>query len=74
MQFFLFLNTDKFPNRAKLRGGVYFIDSLPKTFNGKLVRARITEIAIERFNVARECDSDIQSYLSEYPEDNRKLI
>lgn len=65
---------EKFPIRSRLRGGVYFVDSLPKTFTGKPIRKEIVEIAAQRFKSIKESDPDIQSYLSDIPEKFRKLI
>lgn len=44
--FFFFL-TDYFVDYKRLRGGVYFIDSLPLTPSGKVMRRKVKEIAIE---------------------------
>lgn len=58
----------------KLRGGVYFVDSLPRTKNGKLLRKEITDIATEMFRAIMDTDADIQSHLSEIPLEFRKLV
>lgn len=70
--FIIFL--EKFPSRSRLRGGVYFVDSLPNTHSGKLIRRKITEIATDMFKAAKSSDPDVQSYLREIPEEFRKLI
>lgn len=64
---------EKFPIRSRLRGGVCFVDSLPKA-TGKPIRKEIVEIAAQRFKSIKESDPDIQSYLSDIPEEFRKLI
>ena len=57
-----------------LRGGVYFVDSLPKTPSGKVIRGKVTELATEIFHKAGINDPDIQSYIADIPEYVRKLI
>lgn len=42
-----------FADSSKLRGGVYFVDSLPHTATGKLQRHLVQKIAIELFNARR---------------------
>lgn len=56
------------------RGGVYFVDSLPRTKNGKLLRKEITDVATELFQSIMDTDADIQAHLSEIPTEFRKLI
>lgn len=41
---------DHFADYYKLRGGVYFVESLPTTPSGKLLRREVKEIAIELYN------------------------
>lgn len=72
--FFILTHTDNFPKRSWLRAGVYFVDSLAKTSNGKLVRREITKIAIELFNAAKQSDAEIQSYFSDIPTEFKKII
>lgn len=40
---------DYFADHYKLRGGVYFVDSFPFNTNGKLLRRKVTELAIGLF-------------------------
>lgn len=61
-------------NRSKPRGGVYFVDELPKNQNGKLLRGQITKLAMQWFKVALETDAELQSYLADIPEDSRATI
>lgn len=42
-----------FADHYQLRGGVYFVDSLPTTPSGKLLRRKVTETAIELFNARK---------------------
>lgn len=67
-------SADYFPDRSKLRGGVYFVEFVPKTHSGKPIRSQITDLATEMFKAAKENDSDIQSYISDFPREFRKLI
>lgn len=46
---FLF-DLDHFSDHYKLRGGVYFVDALPLTPSGKVLRKAVKEMAIELFN------------------------
>lgn len=69
-----YFDTERFPDRSKLRGGVYFVDKLPKTHNGKIIRKEITDFAAQSFRTIKDTDPDIQSYLDDYPEEFRKLI
>lgn len=71
---FSFLRLDNFPRRLWLRAGVYFVESLPKTGTGKLVRREIIKIATKLYEEAKHNDPDIQSYASDIPEAFRKLI
>lgn len=43
----LFSSTDNLPDDCKLRGGVYFVSSLPMTVAGKPIRGSIKKIATE---------------------------
>lgn len=38
----------------KLRGGVYFIDSMPKGVTGKNLRREAKEIAIKRYEIKKQ--------------------
>lgn len=40
---------DRFPDNYQCRGGVYFVDEIPKTITGKLLRRKAKEIAIALF-------------------------
>lgn len=72
---FLFVNSETLPKRSWLRGGVYFVDSLSKTNNGKLLRREITKIASKMFREAKQNnDPEIESYLSDLPIEFRQLI
>ncbi|XP_055297521.1 luciferin 4-monooxygenase-like [Sitodiplosis mosellana] len=44
------LVADHFADHCKLRGGVYFVDSLPTTPSGKVLRRKVKEIAVSSFN------------------------
>lgn len=68
------LKLDNFPDRAKLRGGVYFVESIPKTPIGKIQRTKAIEQAVKLFREAKENDIDVQSYLSEISHEFRTLI
>lgn len=75
MQFSIFFSVlENFPSRLKLRGGVYFVDALPRTKNGKLLRKEITDVATEMFRAIMDTDADIQLHLAEIPEEFRKLV
>lgn len=41
---------DKLADQYKLRGGVYFVESLPTTASGKILRREVKDILIKRFN------------------------
>lgn len=41
---------DTMPNYKQLRGGVYFVKSLPLTSTGKVIRRGVKEIAIKMYN------------------------
>lgn len=69
-----FFLIENFPNGLKLRGGVYFVDSLPKTPSGKYIRKEITEMLKKMFNATKENDPLIQSYLSDIPDNYKRLI
>lgn len=45
-----FFSVDNFVDSRKLRGGVYFVDSLPTTPSGKVKRKVVRADAIELFN------------------------
>lgn len=66
--------TDKCSEPERLRGGIYFVDSLFKTHNGKLDRIQIRKQAAYLFYKAQNSDPDIQTLLNDFPEDYRKLI
>lgn len=66
--------SEKFSDRLKLRGGVYFTESLPKTKTGKLRREAITKLAADMFKAAIHTDPDIQSYLTDIPSQSMKLM
>ena len=68
------MTIENFPNGLKLRGGVYFVDSLPKTPSAKFIRKEITDTVKKLFNAAKESDPLIQSYLSDIPDEYRRLI
>lgn len=65
---------DNFPNRYKLRAGVYFVDSIPKTHTGKHIRGQATKLATQLFDKLKENDPVIKLFLSDIPEQFRKLI
>lgn len=66
--------TEKYSSRSRLGGGIHFVDSMPKTNSGKVIRREVMEMASEFFKTARNTDPHIQSYLQEIPEDFRDLI
>lgn len=41
--------SDNFADYKKLRGGVYFVQSLPLTASGKVLRRCVKELAIEMY-------------------------
>lgn len=65
---------ENFADGLKLRGGVYFVDSIPKTPTGKFVRKQATEIATKLFETAKNTDKDVRQYLLDIPENFRKII
>lgn len=65
---------DNFANGLKLRGGVYFVDLLPKTPSGKFIRKQITDVVKKLFNAAKDSDPRLQGYLSDIPDDYKRLI
>ncbi|XP_031635434.1 uncharacterized protein LOC116348546 [Contarinia nasturtii] len=71
---FFELVANHFPKRMWLRGGVYFVDSLPKTPSGKVIRRKVAELATELFHLRGINDLDIQSYIADIPEEYHKLI
>lgn len=44
------LSADKLADFKKLRGGVYFVDSLPMTASGKFLKSIVKEMAIKSYN------------------------
>lgn len=52
-----FIYLDRFADYKRLRGGVYFVDELPLTPSGKIIRRRVREIAIEMYENEMEPDS-----------------
>lgn len=70
---FLF-ESDKFPNRSKLRAGIYFVDTLPKTNSGKPMRTKIIAMAAELFTEAKRTDHVVKSFLSDIPAEFQHLI
>lgn len=68
-----YFELDKFPNRYKLRGGIYFVDALPKTNSGKPLRPKITAMAAEYFKMAKQNDP-IKAFLMDIPEEFQHLI
>lgn len=44
---------DHFADHYKLRGGVYFVDSLPTTHSGKIQRRKVQEIAFKIFKLSK---------------------
>lgn len=55
--FNLFIYLDHFADYKRLRGGVYFVESLPLTPSGKVIRRYVKEIAIKLYNETHEPDS-----------------
>lgn len=75
MGIFRYFDLDHFPQRSRLRAGVYFMDSLPKLPSGKPDRRKIIELATNLFQTAKDNDLTIKSFLSDdIPEEFRKLI
>lgn len=80
MQFpsFLFVliscGTENFSDGLKLRAGVYFVDTLPRTHNGKLMRNKATKMAEEKFIIAMGNDPDVRNHLFDISVGYRKLI
>lgn len=70
----IFLLLENFPTGLHLRAGIYFVDSLPKTHSGKFIRKEITEMLKKMFIAAKENDPLIQSYLSDIPDNYKRLI
>lgn len=71
---FGYLLTENFPNGLRLRGGVYFVEALPKTPSGKFIRRDITDTVKSMFDATKESDPLLQSYLSDIPDDYKRLI
>lgn len=46
--------SDNLVDYCKLRGGVYFVDSIPSTPSGKLLRRVAKEVASKSFNENRD--------------------
>lgn len=65
---------EHFSDRLKLRGGVYFTESLPKTMTGKLRREAVTQMAANMFREAIRSDPNIKSFLDDIPEQAMKLM
>lgn len=72
--FHILFGIENFSDPSKLRGGIYFVESLPKTHNGKLIRKGITQLATEMFKATKDTDPDIHFYLSDIPEEFRMFI
>lgn len=72
--FSFYFHLDTFPNRSKLRAGVYFVNSLPKTTSGKPMHSKIVEITAELFNVAKYNDPIVKSFLMDIPTEFKHLI
>lgn len=49
--FLIYLSLDNLGQCCKLRGGVYFLESLPKTSSGKILRGAVKERITELFKV-----------------------
>lgn len=45
---------DTFESHKRLRGGVYFVETMPTTFTGKIARRKVAELASERYNQIAE--------------------
>lgn len=56
--FSFFLFKDNLLDDCKLRGGVYFVDSLPMTVAGKPIRGSIKKIATELYQKKLNCEQD----------------
>jgi acyl-coenzyme A synthetase/AMP-(fatty) acid ligase len=41
---------EKLPHYKQLYGGVYFVNEMPMTLNGKIMRRSVKDIAITKFN------------------------
>lgn len=52
-----FIFADQFADYKRLRGGVYFVDSMPLTASGKVLRRRVKEMAIEFYEAENVPDS-----------------
>lgn len=66
---------DKFPDRSWLRGGVYFVESLAKTHNGKVVKREVTQLAQKLFERALKTNDEmVLASLSVIPDEYRRLI
>lgn len=48
--FSFYLATDNLADHYKLRGGVYFVDALPMTASGKILRRQVREMLIATIN------------------------
>lgn len=40
---------EKLSDAKQLRGGIYFVDTLPVTPSGKVLRRKVQEIAMQRY-------------------------
>lgn len=41
-----------------LRGGIFFVEELPKTHSGKVLRRKVKEMAIQMYNERRSLEAD----------------
>lgn len=65
---------EKFSSGLRLRAGIYFVDSIPKTPTGKFVRKKVMELAEQFFKVAKEVDPDVQKHLLDIPDEYKRLV
>lgn len=70
----MFFFADHFPDRAKPRGGVYFMNELPKNHNGKLIRREITKYATQQFRIARKNDAELETFFVDFPKEFRDIV
>lgn len=65
----LFCCIGKFPIELELRGGAYFVNSLPKLSSGEPNRAEITQLANKWFKSRIDKrDPEITGFLSDIPQ------
>lgn len=57
-----------------MRGGVYFVESLAKTHNGKPAKTEIAELAQKLFERAVKNDEMVRASLSVIPDEFRNVI